>query len=57
MAQNKKLKIEVEIQANDTPMNWTFEMGISGLETLALWTIVRNNADKQIDKLLGNERN
>ncbi len=53
MAANKKLTVTIEIQAHQTPQLFKFENQCSGIDQLAMWTMLKNLAEKQIDKLLG----
>lgn len=48
----KTFKIEIKILENNTPQTWEFSAGISGIEQLALWVILKELAEKQINKLI-----
>jgi hypothetical protein len=52
MSKDKTLDISVKIEANNTPQTWTFSAGVSGVEQLALWVIIRELADKNIKKMI-----
>lgn len=49
--QEKNFNFNLELQANNTPMNWTFK-NTSQIEELAIWTMLKSIAEKQITKLL-----
>lgn len=48
----KKFTLTVEIQDKNTPQKWEFLKDVSGIEQLAIWMIVKNLADKQIELML-----
>lgn len=48
----KTLIIKIEIQDANTPQTWTFSKDVSGIEQLALWVIVREIAEKNINKMI-----
>ena len=50
--EKKTLKIEIEIQQQNTPQKWEFDKSVSGIEQLALWVIIKELAEKNINKLL-----
>lgn len=47
----KTFNFKIVILPNDTPQKWEF-IGISGIEQLAIWTIIENLAKKEKEKLL-----
>ena len=49
--QKKTFKLEIELQTANTPHKWNFE-NCSGLEMLAVWTIIKALAETQINELL-----
>ncbi len=53
----KTFTIEVEMLPNNTSQNWTFSAGISPIEQLALWMIIKNLAEKNINKMLNQGAN
>ena len=50
----KTFILTVKIEENNTPQNWEFE-NVNQIEQLALWLIVKNLAEVQINKMLGNK--
>lgn len=40
------------MRQNDSPQNWAFSAGVSGLEQLAIWKMVENLAQTNMAKML-----
>jgi hypothetical protein len=47
----KSMTVEVKFRATDTPQAWQAE-GLSGLEQLAGWMIIKKLAETEIEKML-----
>lgn len=54
MTQNetKTFTLKIEIQNANTPQNWVFSKNVSGIEQLAIWTIVENLSKQQKQQML-----
>lgn len=48
----KTFTLVIKVLPNNTPQNWKFENGVSGIEQIAIWTIVSKLAQQEANKLL-----
>lgn len=48
----KTFTLTIKMQPHDSPQQWIFSAGVSGLEQLAIWTIIAHLSQQEMNKIL-----